>query len=458
MVPAEHPVPRSLDQALRALTLAANHGVLWFGVAAVGAALGTRPRRAALRAVVSLSGASLLSNSVIKPLVGRRRPDIDRTVKARRIGKLPWTSSFPSGHSASAAAFATGAALELPVSAALLAPLAGAVGYSRVHVGVHYPSDVVVGAGIGVGVALLGQLLWPAKPFAPADMADGSAPALPGGDGMTIVVNSASGSSDGATTKIGKLLPAAKIVTWDPGTPLADAVGNGYRALGVAGGDGTVASLADLAVRHGVPLAAFPAGTLNHFAGALGLSDHAATAAVIESGSAAEVNVATIDGVTFLNTAGIGGHPEMVRLREKLTHRMGKWPASAYALYRVAKGHRPLDLVINGSPVSVWAVFVGNGEYTPRGLAPSWRNHLADGILDVQYLRADRKFSRTLAVLFSLLGLVKATGVFGAVQAPRIEITSRSGPIPTAHDGEVTDPVEHTVLEVHPQRLTVYKP
>lgn len=147
MVPAEHPVPRSLDQALRALTLAANHGVLWFGVAAVGAALGTRPRRAALRAVVSLSGASLLSNSVIKPLVGRRRPDIDRTVKARRIGKLPWTSSFPSGHSASAAAFATGAALELPVSAALLAPLAGAVGYSRVHVGVHYPSGVVVGAG-----------------------------------------------------------------------------------------------------------------------------------------------------------------------------------------------------------------------------------------------------------------------------------------------------------------------
>lgn len=458
VVPAEHPVPRPLDRALRNLTLAANHGKLWFAIAAVGGLLGTRPRRAALRGVVSLCGASLLSNSVIKPLVGRRRPDIDRTIKARRIGRTPWTSSFPSGHSASDAAFATGAALELPVSAALLVPLAGAVGYSRVHVGVHYPSDVVVGAGIGAGLAVLGQLLWPAKPFAPAEMAGGSAPALPRGEGMTIVVNKESGSAGGARVEIGELLPAAKIIIWDPGTPLGDSVGSGHRALGVAGGDGTVAASADLAVQQGVPLAVFPAGTLNYFAEALGLPDHAATSAVVESGSAGEVNVATIDGVPFLNTAGIGGYPEMVKLREKLTHRMGKWPAAAYALYRVAQGHRPLDLVINGSPLSVWAVFVGNGAYTPRGLAPSWRNHLADGILDVQYLRADRRFSRTLAVLFSLLGLVNRTAVFGAVQAPRIEITSLSGPIPTAHDGEVTNPVERTVLEVLPQRLTVYKP
>jgi diacylglycerol kinase family enzyme len=440
------------------LTVAANHGRLWFAVAAIGATMGKRPRRAALRGLVSLSGASLLSNSVIKPLVGRRRPDIERTINARRIGRTPWTSSFPSGHSASAAAFATGAALELPVSAAVLGPLAGAVAYSRVHVGVHYPSDVLVGAAVGVGVGVAGHLLWPAKPYAPAEMAAGSAPPLARGEGLTVVVNAKSGSSDGAPDQIRALLPAAKIVAWDPATDLADTVGTGAQALGVAGGDGTVASVAELALRTDLPLAVFPAGTLNHFAGALGLTDHAATAAVVEAGSAGEVNVATIDGATFLNTAGIGGYPELVRMREKLSHRMGKWPAAAYALYKVAKGHQPMELEINGTPVSVWAVFVGNGEYTPRGLAPSWRDHLADGILDVQFLRADKKYSRTLAVAFSLLGLVNRSTIFGAVQAPRLEIRSLSGPIPTAHDGELTDPVEDIVLQVSPNRLTVYRP
>jgi membrane-associated phospholipid phosphatase len=75
---------------------------------------------------------------------------------------MPHSSSFPSGHSAAAFAFATGACIELPVLAVPLAPLAGAVAYSRVHTGVHYPSDVAVGVGIGVGSGLLATR-WPPR-------------------------------------------------------------------------------------------------------------------------------------------------------------------------------------------------------------------------------------------------------------------------------------------------------
>ena len=74
---------------------------------------------------------------------------------------MPRSTSFPSGHSAAAFAFAAGAAMELPALAPVLAPLALAVGYSRVHTGVHYPSDVAAGAAIGIGSAALARRLGP---------------------------------------------------------------------------------------------------------------------------------------------------------------------------------------------------------------------------------------------------------------------------------------------------------
>jgi len=155
IIPAVTPVAEPVDKALRLLTKSANHGLLWMGIAAVGVLAGKRSRRAGLRGVASLSAASFISNTVIKPLIGRRRPDPERTMLARRIHRMPWTSSFPSGHAASAAAFAAGATMELPMAGPILVPLAAAVAYSRVHVGVHYRSDVWAGAAIGLTCAVI---------------------------------------------------------------------------------------------------------------------------------------------------------------------------------------------------------------------------------------------------------------------------------------------------------------
>ncbi|MTD13525.1 phosphatase PAP2 family protein [Nakamurella sp. YIM 132087] len=458
-VPAAHPVARPVDQALRLLTTSANHGVLWFGVAAIGALTGKRGRRAALRGVGSLAVSSFLSNTVIKPLVGRRRPDIERTVTARRIGKTPWTSSFPSGHSASAAAFATGAALEMPAALPVLAPLAAAVAYSRVHVGVHYRSDVITGAAIGVAVALAGRWLWPVKPWGPANTAPADAPALSEGEGLTIVLNEKSGSSDGAEDELSAALPKARIVQWDPeNQSLEDAIGTGMKALGVAGGDGTVASVATIAQERGLPLAVFPFGTLNHFAGALGLNTHAQAIDAVEAGTAGGVDIARINGDLFLNTASIGGYPDMVIRRDRYTKRMGKWPATALALIRTLRRHTPMDLEINGHRAPVWVVFVGNGVYRPRGLAPAWREDLVDGLLDVQYLRADKKLARTRGVIYSLIGMVERSTVFHAVDAEKVTIIAHGGPEIPAHDGEVGEASTTITFEVDPELLTVYRP
>jgi len=457
IVPAAVPMARPVDHALRVLTKTADHGRLWLGLAAVGALAGKRTRRASFRGIATLGAASFVSNVLIKPLIGRRRPDPDRTSIARRIGHLPWTSSFPSGHAASAAAFAAGATMEFPPAGALLVPLAAAVSYSRVHVGVHFRSDVWAGAAVGVTLAVVGRALWPVKPWGPALMAAGDAPALPGGKGLTVVVNRASGSSDGAGDAIANALPEAKILHWDPATDLDSLIDSDPPALGVAGGDGTVASVAQIAHARGLPLAVFPSGTLNHFAKALGLDTDAHTVAAVEGGVAGMVDLAFIDGVGFLNTASIGGYPEMVRRRDRYTHEMGKWPATALSILRTLRHEKPLDLVINGRRMPVWVVFIGNGRYIPRGLAPSWREHLASGVLDVQYLRADRRLSRTRAVIYSLLGIVERAHVYGSLESATVRIESGSGPRASAHDGEITEPTEAIELEISDRRLTVYR-
>ena len=68
---------------------------------------------------------------------------------------MPASASFPSGHAASAFAFATGVGHVLPAVGVPLRALAALVAYSRVHTGVHYPGDVVAGALVGSGLAQL---------------------------------------------------------------------------------------------------------------------------------------------------------------------------------------------------------------------------------------------------------------------------------------------------------------
>lgn len=147
------------DPALARLSKAANHGKLWFGVAGMLALSGPASRRGAVRGLMSLGIASATANLVGKSLVGGSRPDITSVPFARRMLKTPTSGSFPSGHTASAVAFAAGVGLEQPLAGAVLAPLAVAVGYSRLHVGAHWFSDVLGGAVIGVGAAALTMAL-----------------------------------------------------------------------------------------------------------------------------------------------------------------------------------------------------------------------------------------------------------------------------------------------------------
>jgi membrane-associated phospholipid phosphatase len=151
---AATPTP-TMDEGLRRLSRAADHSKLWLGSSALLAAFGgRRGRRAAENGLASIALASAVVNLGLKPLGNRRRPDrATADVPLARQVAMPRSTSWPSGHSASAFAFATGVGAASPAAGAPLAVVATLVAYSRVHTGVHYPSDAIAGTAVGVALA-----------------------------------------------------------------------------------------------------------------------------------------------------------------------------------------------------------------------------------------------------------------------------------------------------------------
>jgi membrane-associated phospholipid phosphatase len=169
---AATPTP-SLDVPLRRLSAAANYSRFWFATAAVLALVGGRTgRRAAVAGAASI-GATAITITGLKSL-GRRRPDREKygVPEGRRV-RMPSSTSFPSGHSAAGFAFANAVSAEVPGLAFPLRVLALCVAYSRVHTGVHYPSDAIaggiVGGVVGQTVAWVVHWGWPAGGPGPAD-------------------------------------------------------------------------------------------------------------------------------------------------------------------------------------------------------------------------------------------------------------------------------------------------
>ncbi|MEU8921838.1 phosphatase PAP2 family protein [Kitasatospora sp. NPDC048545] len=464
---------------LRTLSRAADHGLLWTGTAAVLGAVGGRTgRRAALRGLGSLALASTTANTVAKHATRRPRPLLDPVPQVRRLLRQPVTTSFPSGHSASAAAFATGVAIESPLLGAAVAPLAAAVALSRVYTGAHYPGDVLAGTALGAAAAAATLHWWPRSCDAPPPAAPARrpAPALPQGRGLSVVVNAGSGNGspvapgpeDTAET-LRTLLPEADVRVCGPEddlakmlTEAADRAARAGGALGVCGGDGSVNLAAALAVERTLPLAVFPGGTLNHFALDLGAATHQDTAEAVQDGSAVGVDLAlaTDDSArrVFVNTFSLGLYPELVRRREKLEKRIGKWPALAVAAATLLPTAEPVTVHADGRTHRLWLLFAGNGAYEPAGVTPTHRAALADGQLDVRVVDGSAPLARTRLVAALLTGTLHRSRVYRTTRLRALHLDSLGDATRMAVDGESVPARGALHLSKAHAALTVYRP
>ncbi|MHA6761344.1 bifunctional phosphatase PAP2/diacylglycerol kinase family protein [Streptacidiphilus sp. PAMC 29251] len=476
--------PRGLDPVLPRLGRSANHGMLWVaGAAALGLSRNRSARRAAMRGIGSLALASTAANVVAKQLAGRRRPVTTAVPIARRLLHPPITTSFPSGHAASAAAFATAVALESPWLGAAAIPLAAAVAGSRVYTGAHYPSDVLAGAALGVGMAALTLRWWPLRDDAPAAAARArvQVPALPEGRGLVVVVNSSSGSADSVETDLLAQLPQADLRIREGDQDLlalleqaaADVqAADGDSALGVAGGDGTINAAALIAAKHRLPLAVFPGGTLNHFAADLGIFTLQDAVDAVQGGHGGSVDLGRVtpkgatngrsegepEAAYFLNTFSIGVYPELVHARESLQKYLGKWPALGVGLVRVLAQGRPTRAVIDGKERSLWLLFAGNGRYDPPGFAPSFRRSLDDGTLDIRVVDGSHPMARTRLVAAFLTGTLARSRVYQAAAVSQLRIDGIHDTEHYARDGEIDPAAETLILDKARHALTVYLP
>jgi undecaprenyl-diphosphatase len=459
-----HPL---VDRGSSRLSRAADRGALWFTIAGVLLVF-ARPR-AAIRGSASLLGASMLANLVGKNVFGGDRPLLKNIPIGRQLKKSPTSGSFPSGHSASAAAFAAGVAFESPRVGAVVAPVAAGVAYSRLHTGAHWLSDVIGGVALGAGVACLGALLVKPRPAPVPQAREGGVPvalpALPDGAGAFIVVNPSSGTSTISPDPlpiIRERLPAARVHQLREGEDLPSVVREVVASarptvLGVCGGDGSVAAVAQLARDADLPLLLIPGGTFNHFAGSAGIASVAAAIDAVQSGDGVVTDVAELvirggTPVTVLNAASVGIYPDFVAQREHREERLGKWVAALIAAVRVLRKARPVDVSVGGRSTLVWSLFIGVNRNRPGSVTPLQRLRLDDGQLDVRILHAGPRVRAVGSLVFGRRGgrfLRRLRLLWGAPTIQTFtasELTVRVRPragaplgrLPgLAHDGEV---------------------
>ncbi len=129
-------------------------GVLWYSIVALMLILPGPTARACGLHLLSVGAISLLAYVLIKHSLARPRPHMT-CAEIRVHAQILDQFSFPSGHSVHATAFTFAIAFHYPWAAVLLSPIALLILASRVVLGLHYPSDVIAGAVIGAGIALV---------------------------------------------------------------------------------------------------------------------------------------------------------------------------------------------------------------------------------------------------------------------------------------------------------------
>lgn len=145
----------ALDPVMVAATWLGVGAGVWFTLTLVGMAW-PRHRAAATRAILALAVTLGVNDQIVKPLVDRARPFEQVVTDARVIQQpRPATPSFPSGHSATAVVGAVALARMWPHARWALGLLGALIAFSRIYVGVHFPTDVLAGVLLGAGVAWL---------------------------------------------------------------------------------------------------------------------------------------------------------------------------------------------------------------------------------------------------------------------------------------------------------------
>ena len=174
-----------------------------------------------------------------------------------------------------------------------------------------------------------------------------------------------------------------------PDDDVRDIVRDADGPLGAAGGDGSLAAVAEIAVERDLPFVCVPYGTRNHFARDIGLDrrDPVAALAAFDSQRERRIDVGRVGGRVFLNNVSVGVYAHLVHRRERHRRRREAF-AQARALWLSMRDRHPQPFVLDGEQVHARIVLVANNAYEIKMLDLGARQRLDAGSLHA-YLAAD---------------------------------------------------------------------
>jgi diacylglycerol kinase family enzyme len=212
-------------------------------------------------------------------------------------------------------------------------------------------------------------------------------------------------------------------------------------ALGMAGGDGSLAAVASVAIERGLPFVCVPFGTRNHFARDIGLDRDDPIAALDAFVDRAErtIDVGRANDRLFLNNVSLGVYARLVHRREHHRRRRDAM-ARLRALAAVARERHGIGLRVDGEPIVASVVLVSNNAYTLNVLSIGERERLDEGSLH----------------LYVPAGILRSDWV--ERRSAELTIDTRGGRVRAAVDGEpevLETPIE---FRIEPRALRVLLP
>ena len=236
-------------------------------------------------------------------------------------------------------------------------------------------------------------------------------------------------------------------------------------AVVACGGDGTVNAVASALVGNGTPLGVLPLGTLNHFAKDLKLPlDLKESVAAVATGVTTTVDVAEVNGRTFVNNSSLGLYPHVVRGREH-EQRLGrgKWTGLFWASLAVIRRLPVVTVTIQAEDGTQLVrrtplLFIGNNAYQMNGFELGSRNSLTDGKLAVYIVHHDKPWSLVRMGLEALIGRLKKGHDFDFLSVSELRVESNRPAAQVATDGEVTTMQLPLTYRILPRALKVRVP
>jgi diacylglycerol kinase family enzyme len=194
--------------------------------------------------------------------------------------------------------------------------------------------------------------------------------------------------------------------------------------VGVAGGDGSLGPVAEIALERDLPFVCVPFGTRNHFARDLGLDrdDPVAALTAFDSGNEVRIDVGRVGTRAFLNNVSFGIYAHLVRRREAHRRRREAF-ARLRALWLSARDRGAEPFVVDGERIAARVVLVANNAYDVRLFDLGARERLDEGKLHT-YVAADW-FPRTWdEQVAERVTVERAGGLRAAVDGEPVELES----------------------------------